>query len=48
MNPYVSIKVRPGLWVVGFYHLGEWVWESDHDQQSEALRRVAFLNGEKQ
>jgi hypothetical protein len=45
VNIYVYIQSRPGLWQVGYYLLGNWVWESDHDQPSEAARRVAFLNG---
>ena len=50
MNPkiygFVYIKSEPTLWTVGHYKPnGEWVPESDHDDQESAAKRTAYLNG---
>jgi hypothetical protein len=43
---YVYVTSEPGLYTVGFYDpAGKWQPESDHDNQGEAVERVAFLNG---
>lgn len=43
---YVCIKSEPGLWTVGFYSPdGQWNAESDHGRESNAVQRVAWLNG---
>ena len=43
---WVYIKSETGLYTVGFYKPdGEWVSESDHDYQSDAVDRVNYLNG---
>lgn len=45
---YVYIRSEPQLWTVGFYDpQGEWHPESDHNEQEEAAKRVAWLNGSK-
>ena len=43
---YVYIQSEPGLWTVGFYDpKGKWHPESDHSNQEDAAKRVAYLNG---
>lgn len=43
---YVYIRSEPGLYTVGFYDpAGKWHAESDHDSESAAASRVAWLNG---
>ena len=43
---YVYIHSEPQLWTVGFYGPdGKWNPDSDHDDQEEAAKRTAWLNG---
>lgn len=43
---YVYVRSEPQLWTVGFYAPdGKWKPESDHNDQEEAAKRVAWLNG---
>lgn len=45
---YVYIKSEPELFTVGFYDpSGKWHAESDHRDENEAAKRVAWLNGSK-
>lgn len=43
---YVYIRTDPGLFTVGFYKPdGSFEPDSDHTDQEEAAKRVAWLNG---
>ena len=43
---YVYQSFESGLWTVGFYRPdGQWIPESDHDRDTDAAKRVAWLNG---
>lgn len=45
---YQVIKSEPTLWTVGFHDPSDnfWIPESDHDSNSNALQRAAWLNGD--
>lgn len=46
MSAWVYIKSEPTLFTVGHYMPnGEWFPESDHAKESEAAKRVNYLNG---
>lgn len=43
---WVYTRTEQQLWTVGFFAPdGEWQTDSDHTEQEEAAKRVAFLNG---
>jgi len=44
-GPYSYLQTEETLWTVGSHINGTWAAVTDHSDEDEAARRVAFLNG---